>query len=411
MSNQSNAKSKGVARKLLMAVISVIVILSMFTATTFAGILTQYEVELIVDGESTVVTTNEKEATEILSQANFEMTTNDKLDITGFTPGEGGVIVLDRKCDINVEFDKNITTYSVYGDTVKQALEEIGLTVTAEDKINYSLDSKVKDGMVISIDAAKSVSLTVDGQTTKYAIYHGTVADLISAAKVVLGKEDYTEPELTAQLEAGMEVTVFRVTYDEVTDSEKVKYGTTTQEDDTMYKGTTKVYESGVYGEDEVTYKVKYVNGEEAERTELSRKTITKPVNEIVYVGTKAYEGSADVEPNGVESYNGYHLGQVISGRYTHYCACSSCCGKSDGITSSGRRVYNGMPNPYYVACNWLPLGSVISVGGTLYTVVDHGGSGLSSVGRIDIYTPEGHAAALRGGTGSCTIEIVRLGW
>ena len=39
------------------------------------------------------------------------------------------------------------------------------------------------------------------------------------------------------------------------------------------------------------------------------------------------------------------------------------------------------------------------------------GGSGLSSVGRIDIYTPEGHAAALRGGTGSCTIEIVRLGW
>ena len=69
------------------------------------------------------------------------------------------------------------------------------------------------------------------------------------------------------------------------------------------------------------------------------------------------------------------------------------------------------MPNPYYVACNWLPLGSVISVNGTNYTVVDRGGSKLSKTGRIDIYTPEGHAAALRGGTGSCDITIVRFGW
>ena len=69
------------------------------------------------------------------------------------------------------------------------------------------------------------------------------------------------------------------------------------------------------------------------------------------------------------------------------------------------------MADPYYVACNWLPLGSVISVNGKNYTVVDRGGSGLSARGRIDIYTPAGHQAALKGGTGSCSITIVRLGW
>lgn len=69
------------------------------------------------------------------------------------------------------------------------------------------------------------------------------------------------------------------------------------------------------------------------------------------------------------------------------------------------------MANPYYVACNWLPMGSVIRVNGTNYTVVDRGGSGLSTVGRIDIFTPEGHAACYRYGTGRCSIEIVRLGW
>lgn len=38
-------------------------------------------------------------------------------------------------------------------------------------------------------------------------------------------------------------------------------------------------------------------------------------------------------------------------------------------------------------------MGSVIKVNGQNYTVVDRGGSGLSTVGRIDIFTPEGHAA------------------
>lgn len=88
-------------------------------------------------------------------------------------------------------------------------------------------------------------------------------------------------------------------------------------------------------------------------------------------------------------------MGQSISGRYTHYCACAVCNGNSRGITTSGRRIYNGMSNPHYVACNWLPLGSVISVNGTNYTVVDRGGSGLSSQGRIDIFTLEGTQPAI----------------
>ena len=53
----------------------------------------------------------------------------------------------------------------------------------------------------------------------------------------------------------------------------------------------------------------------------------------------------------------------------------------------------------------------VIEVDGVQYTVADRGGSGLSKAGKIDIFTPEGHAACLKKGIGSCTIKIVRLGW
>lgn len=411
MISQTNAEGlKRYSKMLLVAVITFILAIGIVSASAFAGFSAQYDVEIIVDGVSSVVSTSETQAVEVLAQANVTVSDSDRLDISGFTAGEGGVIVLDKQHNVNVEFDKTINTYTVYADTVGAALEEIGLSVNDMDKINYDLGDTVADGMVISIQASKYVTLTVDGQTSKYAIYQGTVEDLLKLANVELGAEDYTEPAADTILVADMSVTVCRVTYNEETVKEAVKYGTVKQDDDSMYKGTSKVYSAGENGEDEVTYKVKYINGEAAEKTELSRKTVTAPVDEVVYVGTKTYEGKADVSSNGVESYNGLALGQVISGRYTHYCACG-ICGSGTGYTSSGIHVSNGMEDPYYIACNWLPLGSVVSVDGTLYTVVDRGGSGLSSVGRIDIFTPAGHAECYRLGTGGCTIEIVRFGW
>lgn len=411
MINQSTAGGlKGISRAILTAVIAFIVAIGIFASTAFADLVSQYNVEIIVDNDSVVITTNETEPIEILSQANISLTESDKLDISNFISGKGGSIKIDKKNTINIEFDGVISSYGVYADNVGDAFKEIGLNVTANDKVNYALTDEIKDGMVITIKSAMSVTLNVDGKSTKYAIYQGTVKDLLSLAQITLGKDDYTEPAMNERLSANMSVTVYRVELKTQTVKEETAYKTESQNDSSMTQGTKTVVTKGVNGEDEVTYQIKYVNGKEESKTELVRKTVSKPVNEVVKVGTKKSEG-ASVTSNGVTSKNGYTVGQTISGRYTHYCACATCNGNSNGVTSSGKRISNGMENPYYVACNWLPLGSVINVDGTNYTVVDRGGSGLSTVGRIDIFTPEGHSACYRYGTGSCSIEIVRLGW
>lgn len=414
MINLSNAKGlKGVSRAVLTAVVTFVLAIAIFATTAFAGLATQYNVEIVVDSnDAIVITTNETEPIEILSQANITLADSDKLDISGFRSGEGGTIKIDKLNNINVEFDGVINTYSVYEDTVGEALDNLGIELSENSKMNYELTDAVKDGMVITIKSAKSVTLTADGKSAKYAIYQGTVTDLLELAQITLGKDDYTEPSLDTELEANMKVTVYRVEYKTVTETEEVNFKTTTVKKSSMNEGTQKVVTQGVNGEDQVSYEVKYVNGKEESRTETERTTVKKPVNKVVNVGTKKVSSSSSstVKSNGVTSKNGYTVGQKISGRYTHYCACASC-GSGSGVTASGKKVYNGMANPYYVACNWLPMGSVIRVNGTNYTVVDRGGSGLSTVGRIDIFTPEGHAACYRYGTGRCSIEIVRLGW
>lgn len=411
MTNQSNVAGRRSLRAILTTVIAILLIVSTFASTAFADTIDQYDVKIVDNGEEFTVTTTETEPIEILNTAGITLLSDDRMDITSFIEGEGGTIVINRLNSINVGFNGTIHTYSVYSSTVGEALNEIGVTVGQNDKVNYDLNDTVQNGMVIDIQAAFSVSLTADGSTASYAIADGTVADLLNLAGITLGKDDYTEPDVSSSLKAGTSVTVYRVEYKTETKSETIKYSTTKKNDRTLAQGKTKVVTKGVDGSKDVTYKVKYVNGEEESRETVSEVVVTKPVNKVVKVGTKKSSTSAAVASNGVTSENGYTVGQVISGKYTHYCACAKCNGNSNGITSSGKKISNGMDNPYYVACNWLPLGSVINVDGTNYTVVDRGGSGLSKKGRIDIFTPEGHEACYRYGTGSCTITIVRLGW
>ena len=407
MINESSVVSfKRVSRLASATVIAFVLIVCIFTATAFAGVTGEYDVVINDNGKEYTVTTEETQPIEILNEANITLGANDKLNIAGFTAGEGGIIVVDRLNTVYIKYDEIITAYNVYADTVAEAFSEIGVN-TENCQIDYSPSARVENGMIINVAGAKTVILNADSTSSSISAIGSTVADVISLAGISLDGDDYVEPALDTAIEDGMEITVYRVTVKTETRKETIKFSTETKQNSDMDTGTSEIEVAGQNGEKQVEYRVTYINGREASKEELSSTVTKEPVTEVKVVGTK--QGS--VEPNGVQSANGYSVGQTIKGKYTHYCSCAKCCGKSNGVTASGKKVYTGMPNPYYVACNWLPLGSVISVNGTNYTVVDRGGSGLSSGGRIDIYTPEGHQAAIRGGTGSCSITIIRLGW
>lgn len=407
MINESSVVSfKRVSRLASATVIAFVLIVCIFTATAFAGVTGEYDVVINDNGKEYTVTTEETQPIEILNEANITLGANDKLNIAGFTAGEGGIIVVDRLNTVYIKYDEIITDYNVYADTVAEVFAEIGIS-TENCQIDYSPSARVENGMIINVAGAKTVILNADSTSSTISAIGSTVADVISLAGISLDGDDYVEPALDTAIEDGMEITVYRVTVKTETRKETIKFSTETKQNSDMDTGTSEIEVAGQNGEKQVEYRVTYINGREASKEELSSTVTKEPVTEVKVVGTK--QGS--VEPNGVQSANGYSVGQTIKGKYTHYCSCAKCCGKSNGVTASGKKVYTGMPNPYYVACNWLPLGSVISVNGTNYTVVDRGGSGLSSGGRIDIYTPEGHQAAIRGGTGSCSITIIRLGW
>lgn len=65
----------------------------------------------------------------------------------------------------------------------------------------------------------------------------------------------------------------------------------------------------------------------------------------------------------------------------TAYCACSKCCGKSDGITASGARATQGRT---IAAPSTYAFGTEIEIDGVTYVVEDRGGAIKGN--RIDIF-------------------------
>lgn len=91
----------------------------------------------------------------------------------------------------------------------------------------------------------------------------------------------------------------------------------------------------------------------------------------------------------------------------TAYCSCLSCCGKSDGITASGKKA-----RPGYIALNWVPFRTRVSISGLgVYEVQDRGARSLfgtkkNPIKHIDIFFNT-HAEALRFGKQYREVKIL----
>ena len=68
--------------------------------------------------------------------------------------------------------------------------------------------------------------------------------------------------------------------------------------------------------------------------------------------------------------------------KLTAYCPCVKCCGKTDGITSSGTKATQG--RTIAVDKNVIPIGTKVIINGNTYTAEDTGGAIKGN--RIDIY-------------------------
>lgn len=255
------------------------------------------------------------------------------------------------------------------------------------------------------------------------------VSDILEENNIVLEENQKAIPDLEEKITAGQTIQITDKSYNEVQISKISEEGVETSLNqllenyapitekivveqvaipyETVTKNvagkeantTNKVLQEGKDGLKEVTYKVKYQNEIEIEKTVISEVVVTEPVDKIVQVQKKV-ETSRSALPR----TSGTTTAQIDGETYkiTAYCSCSKCCGKTTGRTASGTQATAGRT---VAAPAKFAFGTKLNIGGHIYTVEDRGGA--ISGNRIDIYVSS-HSEALQWGVKYLPVSVAQ---
>lgn len=252
------------------------------------------------------------------------------------------------------------------------------------------------------------------------------VSDILEENNIVLNENQKTIPDVNSEISAGQTIQITDKSYNEVqiaTISEDgiettldqlldnyapitekivveqvtIPYETVTKNTTNSSENTTsKVLQQGKDGLKEVTYKVKYQNNIEIEKTQISEVVIQEPVNKIVQVNKVVTQTSRSSLPRTTSTTGG------TTYKITAYCSCAKCCGKSTGRTASGTMATAGRT---VAAPSNFAFGTKLNIGGHIYTVEDRGGAIKGN--KIDIYVSS-HSEALQWGVRYLPVSVVQ---
>ena len=252
------------------------------------------------------------------------------------------------------------------------------------------------------------------------------VSDILEENNIILEDNQKTIPDLDSEISAGETIKITDKSYNEVqiaqiseegvetsldqllenyapvtekivVEQVTIPYETVTKNTTNATTGTTnKVLQQGKDGLKEVTYKVKYQNDVEIERTLISEVVVTEPVDKIVQVQKTQTSRASSLPRTTSTSTSGGTTYKI-----TAYCPCSKCCGKSTGRTASGTKATAGRT---VAASSKFAFGTKLNIGGHIYTVEDRGGAVNGN--KIDIFV-NSHSEALQWGVRYMTVSVV----
>lgn len=253
------------------------------------------------------------------------------------------------------------------------------------------------------------------------------VSEILSENHIIVLPDEEVYPDQDSVIDFSKKITISKITEKKKIISEQVesvsteellgKYVTVTEKiiveqveipyetitKDISKEGTmTKdsVLQKGVNGLKEIKYKVRYQDGQEIERNIISEKVIKEPINKIIQISSRivsrAGRREAVMSPEAIAASVQGVTPIVTNLNTSAYCACMICCGKTNGITSSG-----AIAKEWYTvaAGKGYPIGTIIYIpaladkpNGGWFVVEDRGGA--ISNNKIDIYMGS-HSSAL----------------
>jgi resuscitation-promoting factor RpfB len=312
------------AAALVLAMIATVLATQLFGRTT---------VTLSLDGAAREVQTEGSTVAEVLDAEGIEVGEHDvvapALD-TEVDDGSRIAVRFARPLDVNLDGEKS--RHWVTATDVTTALDQIGIRL-GDANLSVSRGADItRNGMALTIATPKKLTLAIAGaKPVKRNVAALTVAQALKLQKVKVDDNDIVKPGLGRVLEDGDKITVTKVrVIERAVDDEAIGFDSVTREDSSMYEDEEKVVQEGRSGSRDVTYRLRFENGDEVNRKVLKVSGVVEPVDEVIAVGTKERVETATATAN-------------FAGGSTVWDSLAQCESGGNWAINTGNGYYGGL--------------------------------------------------------------------
>jgi resuscitation-promoting factor RpfB len=231
----------------------------------------------------------------------FGSTVADALKDKGVAIGEHDLVApapdskLEEGQEIAVQFGRQLTVtadgqkkvFWTTASNVDEALTDLGLRFDGA-LLSTSRSAPIgREGLALTVRIPKTVVFQRFGKAVPFRTVGMTVAEAIDHANLKVDRDDKVTPALTSAIRPGTRITIVRVDQRRFTKVVPVPFEKQETKTATLLVGDTKTTREGVAGRQVITYLVVFADGKLATKRVVGAKVVTKPVTELVLVGTK----------------------------------------------------------------------------------------------------------------------------
>ncbi len=300
-------------------------------------------VTLVIDGAFQQVQTTEQSPLRILQDSGVTLDPDDRVWIDGTLTTPAALanwlipplqIQVRRAVTLTVVDGDTQRSLRTSADTVGEALFEAGITLFLADSVTPELNTPVSEGLLVTVDRSRAVTVEVDGRRMETRVSDGTVADALVAAGVTLVGLDYSVPSESAPIVPGMVIRVIRVTEEVQVEQAAIPFETVYQADASLELDQQSVLQAGQNGVAQTNIRVRYENGMEISRQAEPTFVAQEPVNRVIGYGTQVVIRTLDT-PDGPVQY--WRMIRMYATSY-HPAALGG-----DNITATGATLTRGI--------------------------------------------------------------------
>ncbi len=366
------------SKQTVISIISLVLFVSVISFVLYQG--TKKSVTLDADGEKIEVTTHAKTVEQLLQDQNIDVAEHDKISPSLNTKIVNGLAISwEQAKEVTISVDGNQSKVWTTETQVKDILKEANIEVSEHDSLAQGIDTEIGADNKIDIQKAFQVSL-VDGVNKRQVWSTSTtVANFLKQQGIQLNEFDRVENNLKDVITPQSKITVVRV--EKVIDvvEESLDFAIEKKQDASLQQGKQKVVTAGQNGLVTKTYEVVKENGQVVAKNLQSKNVVKESKKQVVAVGTKTVVASAATVSRGSSEPASGKEFYVTATAYTPN--CTGCSGISaTGInlkSNSGLKVIAVDPSV-------IKLGSKVWVEGYGTAIAGDTGGAIKG-NRIDI--------------------------